>query len=78
LPREETVRAWLETMLPAAISPGPRGGLHLMLDLRPMTDTGTGEPSLIVNGRPLRPFDIEPLLGRIGVEACGLLAAERN
>jgi len=78
MPREETVRGWLDTMLPAAIQSGPRGGLHLLLDLRPMTDKGTGQPSLIVNGCPLRPFDIETLLGRIGTEACALLDAERK
>jgi hypothetical protein len=43
-----------------------------------MNDTGTGERSLIVNGRPLRPFDIEPLLDRIGTDACALLDSERG
>jgi hypothetical protein len=78
VPNEEVVRKWLESMLPDALETGPRGGLRLVLTLSPMTDSATSEPSLIVNGRPLRPFDIEPLLGAVGSEACSFLAKARS
>ena len=74
MPNREVVQKWLDTMLPEALDTGPRGGRRLVLRLTPMTDSATGEPSLIVNGRPLRPFDIQPLLGDIGDAACAFLA----
>ena len=76
--REDTIRRWLAEMIPNALHRGSRGGLRIVLELTPMTDSATGEPSLILNGRPLRPHDIEPFLGRVGTEACAFLDAQRR
>ena len=78
MPNRDVVQMWLEAMLPEALDTGPRGGRRLVLTLTSMKDTATGEPSLIVNGRPLRPFDIQPLLGDIGDAACAFLADVRT
>jgi hypothetical protein len=75
--REPAQADWLRPALRDALERGPRGGLHLRLDMTGMTDTATGEPSIVLNGRPIRPFHVKWLLGAVGVEPCALLDAER-